>query len=153
MPVLAEVREHERHMYPLGAGPAVLFPYQLVEGQMVADILEPLPAFLTVPVNAEVSGLPFHVLTVGNTADGFVQFLRSEAAANLDGFVHGLAQRLQDKCSQIDQIDHLLHARLVVDALRLGRFRGVQFFYREVHGDWCIHIYSSSQMNSPAIAV
>lgn len=125
MPVLAEVREHERHMYPLGAGLWILFPYQLVEWQMVTDILEPLSAFLAVAVYAEVSGLTFHVLTVGNTADGLVQLLRSEAAANLDGFVHSLAQRLQNECSQVNQVYHLLHRWLVVDTLRLGRFRGV----------------------------
>lgn len=139
MPVLAEVREHERHMHPFGAGLWILFPYKLVEGQMVTDILKPLSAFLAVAVYAEVSGLPFHVLRVLYAADGLVQFLRSEAAANLDGFVHGIAQRFQDEGSQVNQVYHLLHAGLVVDTLRLGRFRGVQFFYCEVHGDWCIH--------------
>jgi len=125
MSVFAEVREYERHMYPLRAGLWILFPYQLVKGQMVTDILEPFTAFLAVAVYAEVSGLTFHVLRVLYATNGLVQFLRSEAAANLDGFVHGLAQRLQDVDSEIHQIYHLLHARLVVDALRLGRFRGV----------------------------
>ena len=125
MAVLAEVLINERHMYPLGACLRVFLPDELVEGQMVTDILEPFTAFLAVAVYAEVSGLALHVLTVGNTANGLVQFLRSEAAANLDGFVHGLAQRFQDEGSQINQVYHLLHARLVVDALCLGRLRGV----------------------------
>ena len=125
MAVLAKVLINERHVYPFGAGLAVLFPDELVEGQMVTDILEPLPALLAVAVNAEVSGLALHVLRVLHATHGLVQFLLAKARPNLDGFVHSLAQRLQDKGSQINQVYHLLHRGLVVDTFGFGRLRGV----------------------------
>ena len=122
-------------MYPTAARLGVFLPDELVEGQVLADVLEPLAALLDVTVDAKVSGLPREVLRVGDTAHGFVQLLTAEAAANLDGFAHRLAQWLQ----HVYEVHHLAHGWHIVDALILGGLRGVEFFDCEVHGDVGLH--------------
>ena len=130
--VLAEVREDERDMHPVGALVVVL-PYQLVEGQVLLDVVEPPLPLLNVTVYAEVGGLALHVLRVIDTAHRFVQLLTAESAAYLDGLVHRLPQRFQDVCAQIHQVDHLLHVGFVVDTFRLRCRAGVHFLNGEVH--------------------
>ena len=139
MTVLAEVLEHERDVHPAGAGLWILLPYQLVEGQVVLDIVEPTSSFFYVAVDAEVSGLSLQVLGVIDTANNFVQCLTAKAGANLDGLVHGDPQRFQHVDTEINEVYHLLHAGFVVDTFRLRSLRGIHFFNCKVHGDWCIH--------------
>ena len=74
-------------MHPVGTF-CVMFPYQLVEVAIVTNPVEPPTAFLHVAINAEVSGLPFGVLTVGNASYGLVQLRTTIAAAYLDGLTH-----------------------------------------------------------------
>ena len=83
-----EVWKDERDMYPVRAGLGILFPNELVKGQVILDILEPLAALLQVAVDAEVYGLPFQVLRIAHAANGLVQSLTAEAATYLDGLVH-----------------------------------------------------------------
>ena len=77
--VLAEIGEYKRYMYPARTGLGILLPDELIEGQVVLDVIEPLAAFLNVAVDAEISGLSFHVLRVVDTTDGFVQGLAAKA--------------------------------------------------------------------------
>ena len=130
--VLAEVGEDERDMHPVGAL-VIMFPYQLVEGQVLLDVVEPPLPLLNVTVYAEVGCLALHVLRVIDTAHHFVQLLTAESAAYLDGLVHCHPQRFQDVGAQIDQVDHLLHVGFVVDTFRLRCCAGVHFLNGKVH--------------------
>ena len=130
--VLAEIREDERDMHPVGAL-VIMLPYQLVEGQVLLDVVEPPLPLLNVTVDAEVGCLALHVLRVIDTAHHFVQLLTAESAAYLDGLVHRHPQRLQDVGAQIHQVDHLLHVGFVVDTFRLRCRAGVHLFDCEVH--------------------
>ena len=130
--VLAEVREDERDMHPVGAL-VIMLPYQLVEGQVLLDVVEPPLPLLNVTVNAQVCCLALHVLRVIDTAHHFVQLLTAESAAYLDGLVHRHPQRLQDVGAQIHQVDHLLHVGFVVDTFRLRCRAGVHFLNGKVH--------------------
>ena len=124
MAVLTEVLVHIRDMDPVGAAGVVL-PDELVEGQMVLDVVEPFLAFLQVPVDAEVCSLAFHVLRVVHAAHLGVEFPATEAAADLDGFVHCHAQRFEHVGRKIHQVDNLLHVGLVVDAVLVSLVAGI----------------------------
>ena len=130
--VLAEVGEYERDMHPVGTL-VIMLPYQLVEGQVLLDVVEPPLPLLNVTVDAEVGCLALHVLRVIDTAHHFVQLLTAESAAYLDGLVHRHPQRFQDVGTQIDQVDHLLHVGFVVDTFRLRCRAGVHFLNGKVH--------------------
>ena len=119
MPIPSEVREDKRHMHPARARLRVLLPNQLIKRQIVADVIKPLAALLYVAVDAEVRGLAFQMLRVIHTANGFVESLAAEAAANLDRLIHGYSERFEYIGAQIDEVNHLLYAGFVVDAFRL----------------------------------
>lgn len=138
LPVLAESWIDERDVHPVGAS-LVMLPDELVEGKVVADIVEPPLALLQIAVDTEVSCLTFAMLRVCHTSYGCIQFATTEAAANLDRFAHRLTKRLQDVGAEIHYIDLLLGVGLIVYAFRLGGCRGVHFFDCEVHGDGSIH--------------
>ena len=141
--VLAEVWEHKRDMHPAAAGIEILFPYQLVKREILADVFKPLAAFLDVAIDAEVCRLTFHVLGVIHTAHGLVELLTAETAANLDGFLHSHPKRLQNVGAEIDQVDHLLHRWFIVYSETLCRVRGIHLFNRKVHSYGGVHIYTS----------
>jgi hypothetical protein len=101
---------------------AVVFHNQLVEWQVVFNIVKPPLTFLDVAVYAQVGSLSFHVLAIADPSHGLVEGLTPEATAYLDGFVHRYTQGFQDVCTQIHQIDHLLHVWLVVNTKTLCRF-------------------------------
>ena len=126
-------------MHPVAALRIVL-QNELVKRQILADVVKPLLALLQVAIDTEVNGLPLQVLRVIDTANGLVQGLAAKAGANLDGFLHRNAQRLQDIRTQINQVDHLLRIRLVVDSFPFGCFTCAQLFHCKVHGYWCTHI-------------
>ena len=118
-------------MYPIRAVSGVL-PYQLIERQVCLDVVEPPLALLQVATDAEVCGLPSHVLRVRHTADGTVELFTAEAAGDGYRLIHCLAERFKDVTGQIDQRDDLLHRRLVVYPSRLGRLRCAELFEREM---------------------
>ena len=85
-----------------------MLPYQLVKWQVGLDVVEPLAALLHISTDAEVCGLPSHVLRVRHTADGTVQPFAAEAAGYGYRLIHCLAERFKDVARQIYQCDDLL---------------------------------------------
>ena len=122
---------HEGDVYPVGAV-LTMFPDELVKVQMRLDVVEPPLALLHVATDAEVCGLPSHVLRVRHTADGTVELFTAEAAGYGYRLIHCLAERFKDVTGQIDQRNDLLHRRLVVYPSRLGRSRCAELFEREM---------------------
>jgi hypothetical protein len=120
-----------------------MLPDELIEWQMLADVVEPPLALLQVSVYTEVGGLPFAVLAVCHTADGFVECLASESAAYLDRLTHRNAQRFQHISRKVHQVDGLLYVRLIIDAFYLCSSRGAKFIYGEVHSYLVVHWSSS----------
>ena len=116
MAVGAEVWVDIADVHPPGAGLGVVLPYQLVEGQVVADIVKPLAALLQVATDAKVGGLALHVLAVVNAAHGLVERLAAESGAYRDGFAHRHAQGFQYVFGQIGEVYLLLCRWFVVDA-------------------------------------
>lgn len=129
-----------RHMHPPGAGLRVVLPYQLVEGQVIADVIKPLAAFLQVATDAKVGGLALHMLTVVNAAHGLVECLAAESGAYRDGFFHGHAQGFQYVFGQIGEINLLLRRWLVINAQLGGRLAAVKFLEGKVLCNWYVHI-------------
>ena len=99
---------HEGDVYPVGAV-LTMFPDELIERQVGLDVVEPPLALLHVATDAEVCGLPSHVLRVRHTADGTVELFAAEAAGYGYLLIHCLAERFEDVTGQIDQRDDLLY--------------------------------------------
>ena len=118
-------------MHPVGAF-RVMLPDQLVEIAMALDPIKPPFAFGHVPVDAEVCRLAAHVLTVAHASHGLIECQRAEAAANLDGLSHRLAEWLQHLMNEGAQIHHIGLTGIVADALGLGRVAGTKLLEREI---------------------
>ena len=118
--VRTEVGIDERHMHPVGAAFVVL-PDELVEGQVVADILEYLSAKRHVALNVDVCRLTLQVLGVIDSTNGLVQLLAAIAAADLDRLAHRHAERFEHESTQIDEVDHLLDAWFIIYTETLRR--------------------------------
>ena len=118
--VRTEVGIDERHMHPVGAA-GRMFPYQLVEWKVVADILKYLSAKRHVALNVDVCRLTLQVLGVIDSTNGLVQLLAAIAAADLDRLAHRHAERFEHESTQIDEVDHLLDAWFIIYTETLRR--------------------------------
>ena len=125
-------------MHPVGAF-RVMLPDQLVEIAMALDPIKPPFAFVHVAVDAEVCRLAAHVLTVAHASHGLIECQRAEAAANLDGLSHRLAEWLQHLMNEGAQIHHIGLTGIVADALGLGRVAGTKLLEREILTDIRCH--------------
>ena len=123
-----------RYMHPVRTF-GVMLPDELVELAMSFDPLKPLATLRHVTVDAEVNGLASHVLTVTHTANGLIECQTTEPAANLNRFVHSLAQRLQYLMHQRTEIDDVRLTWIVADAFGRSRGTRTELFEREVLAD------------------
>ena len=118
-------------MHPVGAF-RIMLPDELVEVAMAFDPLEPPFTLRHVAVDAEVCRLAAHVLTVAHASHGLIECQRAEAAANLDGLSHRLAEWLQHLMNEGAQIHHIGLTGIVADALGIGRCTRCQFLQRKI---------------------
>ena len=104
---------------PAVAHATAVLEEHLVEVRVADDPLEPVASHLLVG-NAQVGSLAQHVLRAPHASHRPVQLLAAVAAGDADGLAIVLSQGLQDFAAQVPHGQHLLVARLVVDAEALG---------------------------------
>ena len=81
-------------MHPVGSRLGVLFPDELVELAVLLNELKPRFSLLNIAVDAEVSRLALHVLTIADTANSSIQRERTIAGAYLHLFSPPVTKRL-----------------------------------------------------------
>ena len=104
---------------PAVAHATAVLEEHLVEVRVADDPLEPVARHLLIG-HRQVGSLAQHVLRAPYTTHRTVQRLAAVAAGDADGLPVVLAQRLQHFLAQAPHGQHLLIARLVVDAESLG---------------------------------
>ena len=104
---------------PAVAQATAVLEEQLVKVRVADNPLEPVACHLLVG-HGEVGSLAQHVLRAAHATHRSVQLLAAVAAGDADGLAVVLAQGLQDFAAQVLHGQHLLVARLVVDAEALG---------------------------------
>ena len=110
-----------RDVQPAVTQATAVLEEQLVEVRVADDPLEPVARHLFVG-HREVGSLTQHVLRAPYATHRTVQCLAAVAAGDADWLAIVLAQWLQHFLAQAPHGQHLLIARLVVDAQTLGSY-------------------------------